>query len=243
MFNKNNKKIIFEEASLAAKYLLDKPKPAKNFIPSWFKKDKNYSHGDNNLVNMVKNNSVATYKMCVPVIDSMTIGYNITLPATIVVSNGEDKTTYAPKINWNVSWSVCDMQPLEALQNYPIPHGHSSDFFRWNVEWKIITPKDYSLLVMHPSHRYDLPFTTLSGIVDTDLHPNKLILPFFIKNGFEGIIEEGTPIAQIIPIKRDSWISETKDFNENYDWIARNILKTSFIRSYKKMFWSKKDYK
>ena len=43
---------------------------------------------------------------------------------------------------------------------------------------------------MHPVHRHDLPFFTLTGFVDTDKLPNRLVLPFFIKDGFELIIEK-----------------------------------------------------
>ena len=32
--------------------------------------------------------------------------------------------------------------------------------------------------------------------------------PFFIKEGFTGLIPYGTPIVQIIPFKRDDWKSK-----------------------------------
>jgi hypothetical protein len=33
-------------------------------------------------------------------------------------------------------------------------------------------------------------------------------IPFFIKEGFSGVIPKGTPIAQVIPFKRESWTSK-----------------------------------
>jgi hypothetical protein len=239
---KKNKKIIFEEGSLAAKYLLDIPKPATNSVPQWFKNDKNFSNGSNNEIEMLKKQSEATYKMCVPVTDSLTAGYNILLPAAIYVTNAGDENNYVPNLHWQVTWPLCDVKPADILQSYPIPHDHSSIFFRWTVDWKITTPKDYSLWITHPAHRYDLPFTTINGFVDTDKHPNPLVLPFFVRNGFEGKIEEGTPIAQIIPIKRDEWKSEKAPLDQKTLWSAQNNMKLDYLRGYKKRYWTKKRY-
>jgi hypothetical protein len=115
--------------------------------------------------------------------------------------------------------------------------------FRWILDWKIKTPKGYSSMIMHPLHRFDLPFTTLPGIIDTDNHPSALLLPFFIQDGFEGIIKEGTPIAQLFPFRRESWESEKKEINPNISFINRNSNNLKVFRSYKTKFWSKKEYR
>ena len=243
MFN-NQKKIIFEESSLASKHLLDIPKPATNSVPEWFKKQKIFSNETNDELQMVKDgNSVATYKRCIPVTDSITAGYNILLPATIFVTNQGNKDNYLPFITWGVNWDICDIGKMGSLGNYPVPFGHNNTFFRWKVDWIIKTPSKYSLWITHPSHRYDLPFTTINGFVDTDLHPNKLLLPFFIQNGFEGKIEKDTPIAQVIPIKRDFWQSQRNNLKEDSEWVAQNNVKILFSQTYKKLYWSKKGYR
>ena len=60
----------------------------------------------------------------------------------------------------------------------------------------------------HPLNRLDLPFYTLSGIIDG---PYVLLRegnnPFYLKKGFEGLIPQGTPIAQLILIKNEKWRS------------------------------------
>jgi hypothetical protein len=33
-------------------------------------------------------------------------------------------------------------------------------------------------------------------------------MPFFLREGFSGVIPAGTPFAQIIPFKREDWTSE-----------------------------------
>jgi hypothetical protein len=243
MFNKNNnKQIFFKEASSAAKHILEMPKPAINHVPKWYKNDKLFTNGHNDFMKSHLDHSDGTYKLCVPLVDSLTAGYIFVTTCDMVITN-VSKDGYAPNIQWKVDWTPIDMQQPEVLGNFPIPFGHHSTSFRWNTDWQIITPKGYSLWITHPSNRYDLPFTTITGFVDTDKHPNSLLFPFFIKNGFEGIIPEGTPIAQIIPVKRDIWKSEKMSYDPATEFLNRNIMKTNMVRAYKNKFWSKKEYK
>jgi hypothetical protein len=243
MFNKNNKKeIIFREDTEFVKNTFTSPKPSYNFIPKWFKDTKNFTNNKNDVLEFLKKDeTAATFKLCVPLTDTISSGYMITLPASIYVVNDGDKDKYIPLLKWKVSWNLCDTQPQETLGKYPVPYQHDSSFFRWILNWHIETPPGYSLWITHPSHRYDLPFTTINGFVDTDKHPNALLLPFFIKKGFEGLIEEGTPIAQIIPIKRENWISKKENFNSQ-KISSNDKIKIDYIRTYKKRYWSKKKY-
>jgi hypothetical protein len=65
-------------------------------------------------------------------------------------------------------------------------------------------------------------------------------LPFFIKEGFEGIIKAGTPIFQIIPFMREQW---TMELNENLleecDTRNNKYKENNF---YKKYYWDRKQY-
>jgi hypothetical protein len=110
--------------------------------------------------------------------------------------------------------------------------------------WAIKTPKGYSTMFIQPMHR-ESPFTILPGIVDTDTYTAPINFPFIINDlKFEGLIPKGTPIAQVIPFKRDSWsikfggekeIKELEQVKEN--------LATKFFDKYKSMFRSNKEYK
>jgi hypothetical protein len=243
MFKKNNKKkIIFQEATPAAQHMLSIPKPATNHMPDWYKNQKIFSSNTNNLLKARSEDGVGTYKLCVPLVDTLTSGYYFVTPCDIIVKNSS-KTEYSPEVEWAVNWSPLDVQNPSLLGNFPYPIGHCKASLRWITDWKIITPKGYSIWVTHPSQRFDLPFTTMNGFIDTDKFPNRLYFPFFLKDGFVGIIPEGTPIAQIIPIKRDSWISEKALYKEGTEFVFENIMKINLIRGYKNKFWSKKEYK
>jgi len=195
------------------RFLLDdKPSPAYTVVPEWFKETKRYSNGTN----------------------------NYSQAATIFISNNSSNSI-EPKIQWRTEDSVADMQPSSVLGKYPTPYGHNPTVFRWHIDWHIKTSNNSSILVTHPFHRYDLPFTTLSAIIDSDKHPNSLVIPFFIRENFHGFIEAGTPIAQILPFSRESWESDYSiKEKENY---GIEQIKKFYERGYKKLFWSKKNYK
>lgn len=244
------KKIKFVALNPRTKEIEPSPKPAQQFVPEWYKKTSNYESnlgGARKLIDYVKNINKGdaayhgTFKICQPFLDAMTSGYMVTLPATIVVVQevGKDGVKH-PRLYWNTTFDIADLQdPLVALQ-FPTPHGYSKELFRWINNWKIETPAGYSLLYVHPVNRSDLPFHTLTGFVDSDKLPNSVFLPFFIKDSFEGEIPLGTPIAQVFPIKRDSWQSSEhlETFEYGYD-----LIKQGFQKVYKKLWWSKKIYR
>lgn len=248
IFKIKNKKIIFQSAKKSSDYFPNFPEPAYKHVPEWFRKQKLFSNNENDFLKAQKKSIVekqpvhATYKNCKPIVDTLTSGYIIKTSADCIIIN-TDSVNYRPSIQWNVSWGLMDSQDSGVLGNYPIPYGYNQTLFRWELQHKIITPPGYSLWITHPSHRYDLPFLTINGFVDTDKHPNRLVLPFFLKDNFEGIIPEGTPIAQIIPIKREEWISEQKQYTEDIEETQSDSVKINLSKVYINKFWTRKNYK
>jgi hypothetical protein len=88
-------------------------------------------------------------------------------------------------------------------------------------------------------------FTILPGIVDTDEYYAPVNFPFVIDDPeFQGLIPKGTPIAQIIPFKRDTCeikIGEEQDLRLTIKNIQK--LQTTFFDRYKNMFRQDKNYK
>ena len=67
---------------------------------------------------------------------------------------------------------------------------------------------------------------------------------FFNKN-FEGTIPMGTPIAQMIPIKRESWnlvIDDSIETYEKHDLMSEN-RRSHVTGHYRKFAWRKKEYR
>jgi hypothetical protein len=83
----------------------------------------------------------------------------------------------------------------------------------------------------------------LTGIIDGGfiMSVNGSI-PFYVKEGFEGVIPQGTPIAQLIPFRQENWLSKkTKGLVvlSNQDKLRSNSLIYGW---YKKTFWTRKKY-
>ena len=65
---------------------------------------------------------------------------------------------------------------------------------------------------------------------------------FYIKEGFEGIIPEGTPIMQIIPFLRENWVLKK---NKNaWNIASLNTIGVDYKTGswYRKKKWQKKNY-
>ena len=77
--------------------------------------------------------------------------------------------------------------------------------------WTIEAPPGYGLMFVHPFNRFDLPFTTLAGLVDADrYHDLAIHFPAVWRDpDFSGVLERGTPVAQCIPVPREDWTLRT----------------------------------
>jgi hypothetical protein len=222
-----------------ADQIMDEPRPSGKFIPEWYKKMSTYIT-DKPICKMHDaKQSNLTVKACIPVLDAMTAGYMVTLNSDIIVTRDP---SYPHRILWDVSWAVVSEHSEKQYSEMIAPAGYERDPYKWEGFFAIQTPPGYSCYFTHPTNRFDLPFITLTGIVDTDNYKLPVNFPFFLKDDFEGIIPKGTPIAQVIPIKREEWTSTKVSFDPRVrNWI--DDLKSVIFRSYKNRFWNKKSYK
>jgi hypothetical protein len=88
----------------------------------------------------------------------------------------------------------------------------------------------------------DLPFYSVSAIVDTDTFPTRLPYAFFIKKGFSGVIPRGTPILTVFPFKRETWESEIVEYDKRDSEKNFSLIWSVFSQGYKKIFWNRKRY-
>lgn len=214
---------------------LEQPKPASRLIPDWYKNTESYIGGSKKPSGNA--GTTATIKKCIPVFDAITAGYIIESPADVFVSikNGTQWFEWA-------DLGLIEFHPIEQASNHPARKPFA--YAKWKNPWSIKTPKGYSTLFVQPFHRESV-FTILPGIVDTDQYAVPVNFPFVINDpAFEGLIPKGTPIAQVIPFKRDSW---TMSIGNSKDLRAQTAigkkLNSVFFDKYKSMFWTRKEYK
>jgi hypothetical protein len=215
---------------------------SKLHIPEWYKNSPQKIKGleSYSLIPGLPSSTTATYKKCSPFLDALTNGYIFYLSQDIEVIKKSDGS---PFILWrNPTLNPISWHGNEQWEGLQYPDNCHNFVYKWENHLTIKTPKNYSTLFTHPHNRFDLPFYTLSGIVDTDKYNMPVHFPFFIKNDFVGIIKAGTPVAQITFFKRNHWFRTIKKYNEKY------IKKESFKffgnieRSYKSLVWQKKEY-
>ena len=173
------------------KDILPPPVPATRAIPDWLRE-----------MPMTEDLGVfgedRTVKQCPPFIDAMTTGFAIPLACDIRVSDG--------RFSWD--WPV-DTSPLEfhfASQVVGTPlFDNDKSVVKFINFWSIETEPGVSLLFTHPANRPDLPFRTLTGLVDTDQFSD-LPVHFpaqWIDPEFDGVLEKGTPVAQCVAVHRE----------------------------------------
>lgn len=218
----------------------NKPLPASLCIPEWYKNTDSYLNGQK--IPTEFHTTSGTIKKCLPVFDSITSGYIIFSSVDLFITQKEAEN--GSKYPY-YQWPSQDLIQFHSIAQAPIhPKYNGLEYPKWINNWSIKTPNGYSCLFVTPFHR-DLPFTILPGIVDTDKYNSPVNFPFVLNDiSFEGLIPAGTPIAQVIPFKRDSWQIKYGDFKnvEEANKILR-LLKTKFFDGYKKMFWTKKEFK
>lgn len=227
------KNIIFINTSSAKE--IEVPKPASEFIPEWYKNVDSYIGGKKKPAGNGK--TTATIKRCMPVFDAITAGYIISSPADVYVSIKDEQQYF----EWS-DFDLVSFHPIEQAPNHPEVKPFA--YPKWNNPWGIRTPKGYSTLFVQPFHRESV-FTILPGVVDTDTYYAPVNFPMVINDpSFEGLIPKGTPIAQVIPFKRDNWKMQfgSKDDLNSLENVVRK-LNSKFFDRYKSMFRAKKEYK
>jgi hypothetical protein len=234
--------IEFNPVSKLSELTVPPPKPAKNYLPEWYKNIKPFHTNPPEFNDLGRPNR--TVKMCVPFADSMISGYIQESWQDIYIETIDEETQQETfKYYYPSDPKIMSMRAEKSSVKLDDSY-HDLDLV-WHSQWAPSLPKGYSALIVHPLNRHDLPFYTMSGIVDSDSlkhsesQPN---LPFILKKNFSGVIKKGTPLYQIIPIKRENWYSFKNAFNEIENLKQTFELKQYFWGAYKKIHWHKKTY-
>jgi hypothetical protein len=214
------------------------PVPSKSLMPDWYKDMPAHStktpefedHGNQN----------STFKKCMPFFDSFTLGYIMVTPCDIVVEKNFDGSNV--RVFTHGMFELVGDRGGPRPNTFPVPNEYYQNEFTWMTHWEASTPKGYSSLYTHPLNRPDLPFYTVSGVMDTDKWYVTGNHPFFIKKGFEGVIPLGTPMMSIIPFKRENWKSDSRSMDSMEQMILESKVRRHANSGYKKEFWSKKDF-
>lgn len=242
----NTEKITF----LANRVWLSKesvsaPKPIIKTIPDWFRKADRFfkSPIDDSFVIGPDNGKIPTWKACPAIFDIMGTGYSLNTPCDIEFYMTES----------GIKHKVLDdkykdfIQTRQEMPQFEHPRGYYKEHFALTCDWQIKLPEGYSALYCHPINRFELPFLVTSGIIDNDKVHLPGSLPFFISEGFEGIIPAGTVYSQVIPFKRENWISEIIEQENALELMKQKAANSAKYRKpdggvYKNEVWEQRKY-
>ena len=203
--------------------VLPKPQLARRVTPDWYK--------DMPMEQALKEGGTdLTLKHCMPFIDALTAGIGIPLQADVTVKDSE--------FSWDWPFDESPMGFHFPTQAPGVPFVENDEVVvKVHNFWNIHTDPGYATLFSHPFNRLELPFRTLTGLVDTDSY-DALPVHFpvvWIDPTVQGVLPAGTQVAQCLPIKRDKIELDVVSMNEEEFQSARTLKNNIKIeRSYYK---------
>jgi hypothetical protein len=178
------------------------PVEAKAAIPDWYKRMPRVSDGGDGPL-------TGTFKSCPPMLDVFTAGYIIPFPVQITVRAGQQGDA---SFHWRGSFAAASMHSPEQIKGAPFDHLVAHKFHN---PWIVRTPPGYSSLFTAPFNHGAKPYSLFSAIVDTDVWNVPVNFPFlWTRYPFTGTLDDGEPMMQVIPFKRDTWEGVTRAMSE-----------------------------
>jgi hypothetical protein len=179
------------------------PRPAKHFIPEWFKDMPSENNGD------------VTVKYCPSFPDYFSQGYILPMWTDVLLQKDDSGW------EWKTPTSTFSIQIHSDAQF--LDHANASFngvpgqfVFKTESPWKIITPPGWSVLQLPLFYHFNQEWSALPGVIDTDtIHMlNQQIL--YHGDGKEIKIKRGDPLVLYVPFKRSNKLklevrSQTKE--------------------------------
>ncbi len=192
------------------------PKPAKEFIPAWYKhlqREWSYMNEQDDSWNTVpyKDNSM---KKCPTVKDIMTAGYIIPLWLDLKISHNKQTG-----FNWYNKHAYNDTVTYHdpaSIGNMPFQPTSFDTALKFTNPWDIITPPGWSVLITQPWYHRIWEIEIMPSLVETDSY-HQMNIPFIYHGVGEKTFRQGTPLIQVIPYKRSAFDLEEFESREMDD--------------------------
>lgn len=179
-----------------------RPKPAKQFIPEWFKN--------------IPNDAPTSVKKCPSFPDYFSQGFIIPMWMDSMLSldkeNGGWRTESSKMFH---EWGA--HAPSQLLDYVESSHlGNKTDFvFKANAPWRIITEPGWSVLQLPVFYNFNKNWTVLPGVIDTDIHHEiNIQVLYHGKNKENVLINAGEAFVVYIPFKRQKIKLDVRDASE-----------------------------
>ena len=178
------------------------PKPAKHFIPQWFKD--------------IPNKDPMTVKICPSFPDYFSQGYILPMWTDVKLQAIGDSWNWETPTD-KVSW---ENHANEQFLNYTKANFNgieAQSVFKAVCPWKIITPPGWSVLQLPLFYHFNQEWSVLPGVLDTDIHHEINQQVLYHGNGNQIIINRGDPFVLYIPYKRSNKIKHKIRYQNKKD--------------------------
>ena len=202
------------------------PYPASRAIPPWFRNMPAELPPD-----------VRTVKRCPPFLEALTCGYIIPVPMDVKL------TRTATGLHIDMPQVDFPLLGLHKHEEYPGAPFGPVPLLKFISPWIIKTPPGFSSLFVQPLNHFEAQIMPLAGVVETDTFYRPVALPtmVLIQPNTELLLKAGTPLAQVIPFRRESWRS-TRGPWDNEKMAEVEVALQNNAHLYKETYWQKKSY-
>jgi hypothetical protein len=208
------------------------PYPAKAGVPDWLKRM------PTGVPNPTQGGpEIPTIKQCPPFIEAMACGYIIPLAADVTLTRDSQGTLNFKSVGWK---AIDSQHPLQ----YAGSPFEGDLIVKFMNPWTIRTSPGYSTLFLPPLNQFTLPVQVLSGLVETDTYYRPVHFPSIclMAPGATVTLPRGTPIAQVIPIRREDWQSSVGPSDREARVKIEQDMTADRHNFYKDRHWKKKGY-
>ncbi len=167
-----------------------------------------------------------TVKRCPPFIDAMSEGVLLPLVCDLHVRDGEFTWDGEMPAGRSLVYPRGPISLHDPAQTEGTPFFDRNAYtIKFHNLWTVAAPEGWAILFTHPANRADLPFTTLTGLVDCDRYQSGFIhFPAVWRDpGFCGTLPAGTPIAQAFPVRRERFILDIGPMDEDQTRSAHDL--------------------
>lgn len=205
---------------------LPPPVPARAAMPDWLRRMAPRAPS------ALHQRSIRTVKQCPPFVDAMAHGFMVLLPCDVQVEADGRFGWHWPRPVLSVAGhphAPLSFHVPEQIAGTPLARDGRAAL-KFNSFWTIELEAGWSLMAVHPIHRDDLPFRTVTGLVDADrFHDVGINFPaVWTDPAFRGVLPRGTPVAQCFAVPRETpnLIVEPMDAEraQRYGELAGRIL-------------------
>lgn len=177
------------------------PYPAAQEVPRWYKSLASMAEGED-----PEGIPPRSIKRCSPFLDGLQAGYIIPLCTDVYVHAPENEKDLV-----RFSWGI--QSPFPIVTNHDTTQYKGSPWnraYKFSSPWHINLPEGYTALFLPilPNRYESSPpkFDALPAMVDLDVYGAIVNYPFLWNEyPFEGFIQQGTPVVQMVPFRRELW--------------------------------------